>query len=109
MREMLETDLQNAAYCDEDSGFLSRQSGDSLSEADMDSLGDALKAFQIDYPEASIALELVILEGWSLAELATFLNKSEGATRQYLFYWRQRFRDALERCYPPGSTIGLDE
>ncbi len=60
----------------------------------------ALLAFQTDYPEPGTALELVIMEGWSVRELAGFLEKSEGATREYLSYWRKRLQDYLARFCP---------
>lgn len=77
-----------------------RASGPVLPEATWASVGAALLAFQTDYPEPGAALELTILEGWGIRELAGFLDKPEGATREYVSYWRKRLRDYLQRFCP---------
>jgi DNA-directed RNA polymerase specialized sigma24 family protein len=77
-----------------------RTPGPLLPEATWAGVHAALLAFQTDYPEPGAALELTILEGWGIRELAQFLDKPEGATREYLSYWRKRLRDYLQRFCP---------
>lgn len=77
-----------------------RTPGRLLPEATWVGVHAALRAFQTDYPEPGAALELTILEGWGIRELASFLDKPEGATREYLSYWRKRLRDYLQRFCP---------
>lgn len=71
-----------------------------LAETTWAGVDAALRAFQADHLEPGTALELTILEGWGIRELAVFLNKPEGATREYLSYWRKRWRDYLQRFCP---------
>lgn len=77
-----------------------RTPGQILPEATWAGVHAALRAFQTDYPEPGAALELTILEGWGVRELASFLDKPEGATREYLSYWRKRLRDYLQQFCP---------
>ncbi|MCP5198138.1 MAG: RNA polymerase sigma factor [Gammaproteobacteria bacterium] len=75
--------------------------GDLLPEATLQGVLAALQAFQADYPKPGTALELVILEGWSPQDLAVFLERTPGATREYLSRWRKRWREEyLQRFCP---------
>lgn len=89
--------------CDGDASappLAERTPGPLLPEATWAGVQAALLAFQTDYPEPGAALELTILEGWGIRELAQFLDKPEGATREYLSYWRKHLRDYLQRFCP---------
>lgn len=63
-----------------------------LTQATVQSAGEAFAAFARDHPDPGIALELTLLEGWNMKELAQFLGKNEGATREYISCWRKKFR-----------------
>ena len=100
-RELRATEIESDS--DDDlapSSWEERTPGQFLSEATWAGVHAALRAFQTDYPEPGSALELTILESWGIRELASFLDKPEGATREYLSYWRKRLRDYLQRFCP---------
>ncbi len=63
-----------------------------LTQPMVDAVYKAFAAFTRDHPEPATALELVVLEGFGMKELAQFLGKSEGATREYVSFWRRKFR-----------------
>jgi len=75
--------------------------GDLLPEATLQGVLAALQAFQADHPEPGTALELVILEGWSPQDLAVFLDRKPGATREYVSYWRKRWQAEYLQCFCP--------
>ena len=54
--------------------------------------------FEQEHPERAKAIELSALEGWTIKELAVFLGRSEGATREYLSQCRKFLRKYTEPC-----------
>jgi RNA polymerase sigma-70 factor (ECF subfamily) len=73
---------------------------DNTPEPDLvDCVRQAFRAFATDHPQRAQALSLVILEGWTAKELATYLGRSHGATREYVSRCRALLRPyLLERC-----------
>ena len=57
----------------------------------------AFRAFREKHPEAGEALQLTVLESWTIRELASYLERNEGATREFLSQWRRRLRTFLEQ------------
>lgn len=55
-------------------------------------------AFARRFPERAEALRRVALDGWSIAEAAAFLNRTNAATREYLSQCRKKLKEFLEPC-----------
>ena len=66
----------------------------------------AWRAFAADHPERAEALERAVLEEWNTAELAAFLNRSAGATREYVSQCRKVWRGYWERLC--GSSLSTN-
>ena len=68
----------------------------------------ALAAFAGSYPERALMIEFLV-DGWSITELAQYLGRTEGATRQYLSECRKKLAPYVQACRdcepgtPPGS------
>jgi RNA polymerase sigma-70 factor, ECF subfamily len=66
------------------------------------SLDDCVsKAFQVfakQAPERAEALRRLTLDGWSTEQIAQFIGRTPGATREYLSQCRKRFKSFLEPC-----------
>ncbi len=58
----------------------------------------SFQRFAEDHPQRAVALELAAIEGWSIKELANYLERSEGATREYLRQCRKALRPYIEHC-----------
>jgi RNA polymerase sigma-70 factor (ECF subfamily) len=58
------------------------------------------RAFAQAHPQASEALHKVVHLEWSTRDVATFLNRTEGATREYLSQCRKKLKRFLEPCQP---------
>jgi RNA polymerase sigma-70 factor (ECF subfamily) len=56
--------------------------------------------FAREHHDRAQALILSVAEGWSVAELAAFLGRTPGATREYISQCRKRLREFLEDCRP---------
>ena len=56
--------------------------------------------FALAHHDRAQALILSVAEGWSVAELAAFLGRTPGATREYVSQCRKRLREFLEDCRP---------
>ncbi len=54
--------------------------------------------FVKDSPERASTLELAVIEGWTMKELAEFLKRSPTATREYISQCRIRLREYLLPC-----------
>jgi RNA polymerase sigma factor (sigma-70 family) len=54
--------------------------------------------FAKDSPERASTLQLAVVEGWSMEELAEFLKRSPAATREYLSQCRKKLREYLLPC-----------
>ena len=61
-------------------------------------VGNGFNAFSIKHPERSEALRRVAIDGWSIREVAVFLDRTETATREYLSQTRKRLRQYLLPC-----------
>ncbi|RMH12774.1 MAG: RNA polymerase sigma factor [Gammaproteobacteria bacterium] len=59
---------------------------------------EAFQRFGQDHRERAETLTLAAVQGWSTAELAEFLGRSLGATRQYVSQCRKFFKPYLEPC-----------
>ncbi len=68
--------------------------GDSIEEC----VQSAFRQFAGRHPERAEVLRLSTIEGWSIAELAAFLSRTLGATREYVSQCRKRFRPYLDLC-----------
>jgi DNA-directed RNA polymerase specialized sigma24 family protein len=58
----------------------------------------AFEKFSESHKERAEVLRLATIEGWSMNELATFLSRTVGATREYVSQCRKYFRPFLELC-----------
>jgi len=58
----------------------------------------ALQRFAKDYPQRAEALRLLHLEHWSIAQVADFIARTAGATKEFLSQCRVVFRPYLRPC-----------
>lgn len=58
----------------------------------------ALQTFAQAHPERAEAIRLAALEQFSIAQLAEFIGRTVGATREYLSQCRKYFKTFLEPC-----------
>jgi DNA-directed RNA polymerase specialized sigma24 family protein len=71
---------------------------DSLPEPELvDCVRRAFQDFATAHPERAQALGLVAFEGWTAHELATYLGRTYGATREYVSQCRTHLRPYLVR------------
>jgi RNA polymerase sigma factor (sigma-70 family) len=54
--------------------------------------------FARESPDRAATIQLAVIEGWSMDELATYLKRSPAATREYLSQCRKKLRDYLLPC-----------
>ncbi|MEM8548373.1 MAG: RNA polymerase sigma factor [Pseudomonadota bacterium] len=101
-----------ATPADEDSAdlLLERLTDDTAPIDDMlglkDCLGRMWSQFSEEHEERATAIYLAVVEGWSREDLAQFLNRSYGATREFISQCRKRFITVFsEICpdYMPGT------
>ncbi|GAA5184531.1 RNA polymerase sigma factor RpoE [Niveibacterium umoris] len=81
--------VSDATVCDSDS-------------SDQQALDDCVQggfaAFGRAHPERAEALRRAALDGWSVRDVAAFLDRTEAATREYLSQCRKRLREFLLPC-----------
>lgn len=58
----------------------------------------AFSAFARRFPERAEALRRVALDGWSIEDAAQFLQRTNGATREYLSQCRKKLKAYLDPC-----------
>jgi len=58
----------------------------------------ALVRFSQEHAEKAETLTLAAVQGWTTAELAEFLSRTLGATREYISQCRKHFKPYLEPC-----------
>jgi RNA polymerase sigma-70 factor (ECF subfamily) len=76
--------------------FAAEEGGD---DGLMDCVDGSIQEFRRIAPERAETVERVIIEGWGMKELAEFLGRSYGATRQYVCECRKKLRELVrERC-----------
>lgn len=63
-----------------------------------DCVQDAFRRFGADHSGKAEVLTLATIHGWSTEELAAFLNRTLGATREYISQCRKFFKPYLEPC-----------
>jgi RNA polymerase sigma factor (sigma-70 family) len=86
-------------FSDELGGYASGASESHEDHELLDCVRGSLAEFATRFPEHSSVIELAILEQWTVSEIATFLERTRGATRQYLYECRKKLRAmVLERC-----------
>lgn len=56
------------------------------------------KAFAEGHPQAAQVLEKVVQLDWSIRDVAGFLQRTDGATREYLSQCRKKLRRFVEPC-----------
>lgn len=54
--------------------------------------------FALAFPERAQALQQVVVHNWAVRDVAVFLNRTEGATREFLSQCRKKLREYLEPC-----------
>lgn len=65
----------------------------------MECIQGSLEKFSTLYPEHVRVIELAVVEEWSIPELASYLDRTRSATRQYLYECRKKLRSIVtERC-----------
>lgn len=70
----------------------------SAQEALQDCFDRGYGAFAEAYPEPAAVLHKVVQLDWSTREVAHFLQRTEGATREYLSQCRKKLKRFLEPC-----------
>ncbi len=60
----------------------------------------AYAGFAQSFPAAAQALDRVVQDRWSVRDLAALLQRTEGATREYLSQCRKKLKRFLEPCAP---------
>ncbi|MEM8983721.1 MAG: RNA polymerase sigma factor [Pseudomonadota bacterium] len=68
-------------------------------------LDRALTAFEQDCPERSDAISLIVVEGWNQKQLAEYLGRTYGATREYFSQSCKRFREYFQRICPEFEEV----
>lgn len=58
----------------------------------------AFQHFARQAPDRAEALRRLTLEGWSVEQVAEFIGRTPGATREYLSQCRKKFKSFLEPC-----------
>lgn len=87
------TDADFNALADEDRG-----SDDIANDQLRDCVRRAFRAFAAEYPERAAPLVWSILEGHGTEEIAGRLNRTPGATREYLSQSRRKLESFLSVC-----------
>lgn len=72
--------------------------GESASVAMQQCVQVRFTAFERADPIRGEALRRAALDGWSVRDVAAFLERSEAATREYLSQCRKKLREFLEPC-----------
>lgn len=73
--------------------------GTASADALRDCVDRAYRAFAAAFPVAAEALDKVVRFGWSTRDLAAFLQRTEGATREFLSKARKKLRRYAEHCH----------
>jgi len=55
-------------------------------------------AFAEAFPDRAQAMRLAAFEGWDMDELASFINRTTAATREYISQCRKKLSPFLEHC-----------
>lgn len=63
-----------------------------------DCLRRQMDAFAGEHPERAACLQFIVTQDWSVPELATFLNRSAAAAKEYLSQCRKKLRQYLSTC-----------
>lgn len=63
-----------------------------------DCIEHGFAAFGAAHPERAEVMRLVVVEEWSLADVAAFLARTPAATREYVSQCRKRLRQFLAPC-----------
>jgi RNA polymerase sigma-70 factor (ECF subfamily) len=58
----------------------------------------AFSEFAQAHPDRAEVLRLIAFDGWGIAEVATMLNRTSGAPREYLSQCRKKLQVFLEPC-----------
>lgn len=58
----------------------------------------ALDAYEAEHPDRAETIRLVVVEGWDMEQLATYLKRTAGATREYLSQCRKKLEALLAPC-----------
>lgn len=61
---------------------------------------DAYAGYAQSFPACAEALNRVVQDGWSVRDIAALLQRTEGATREYLSQCRKKLKRFLEPCAP---------
>jgi RNA polymerase sigma-70 factor, ECF subfamily len=63
-----------------------------------DCVSQAFQSFARQAPDRAEALRRLTLDGWSVEQVAEFVGRTPGATREYLSQCRKKFKTFLEPC-----------
>lgn len=63
-----------------------------------DCVAEGLARFREAFPERGEVLARLVLEEWSSEQIAKFLGRTPGATREYLSQCRKKLKPFIERC-----------
>jgi RNA polymerase sigma factor (sigma-70 family) len=78
---------------------LADQAHDELAHHSLDDcVSRAFQVFAQQAPERAEALRRLTLDGWSIDQIAQFIDRTPGATREYLSQCRKKFKSFLEPC-----------
>jgi len=68
---------------------------------------EALRELDRTFPERAEVIRRAVIEDWSTADLATFLGKKPGATREFLSQTRKRYRQLYQAIAEKDPTSGM--
>jgi RNA polymerase sigma-70 factor (ECF subfamily) len=74
------------------------ESDTSAAQSIDDCVQQAFAQFARAFPERAEAVRRVAMDGWTIADVAKFLSRTEGATREYLSQCRKKLRAFLDPC-----------
>lgn len=61
-------------------------------------VAEGLKRFRAAFPEPGQVLALLVIDEWSIEQIAHFLGRTPGATREYLSQCRKKLRPYIVHC-----------
>jgi RNA polymerase sigma-70 factor (ECF subfamily) len=76
-----------------------REAGQSVTEQLVDCVRKAIDNFSLTHMEYADVIRLTAVYQWSIADVAAYLEKKPGATREYLSQARKKIQPFIAHCY----------
>lgn len=77
----------------------SADAGQSMTEQLVDCVRKAIDSFSHSHIEYADVIRLTAIYQWSIADIAAYLEKKPGATREYLSQARKKIKPFIAHCY----------